>query len=285
MNYRHAFHAGNHADVLKHCVLALCLNYLNRKDKAWRYIDTHAGIGLYDLTSSEAQRSPEWRDGIARLWDKPLSDEVEELLRPYRHSVQVTNDGDELQTYPGSPAVARAIARKQDRLTLVELHPADSETLATHYAGDHQVKCIELDGWLALGSFVPPKERRGLCLVDPPFEQPGEFDRLVSGLAKAHARWREGIYLLWYPIKDVKSVDTFYNALRDWRGAPTLQISLNVRPAKGETFDGSGLICVNPPYMLHNQLETVLPALTKRLAQDSGASFELSWLTSEEELA
>lgn len=279
MNYRHAFHAGNHADVLKHTVLALCLAYLNRKEKAWRFIDTHAGAGLYDLTAPEAERSPEWKDGIARLVGHGLDAGADAALADYLRTVAAANPAGGLTRYPGSPAVARALARRQDRLTLVELHPQDFKKLDALYAGDIQVKCIALDGWLALGGFVPPKERRGLVLIDPPFEQPGEFERLADGLAKAHKRWADGIYLLWYPLKDTGAVERFCARIAAWGEAPALRAELHVRRPTGETFDGSGLICVNPPFVLEDELARALPPLARRLAQDKGAGYKLDWLT------
>ncbi len=224
MNYRHAFHAGGFADVVKHAVLALLIERLKQKDTAFRVIDTHAGIGLYDLTGDEARRSGEWRDGIGRLWQRDLDPDLAALLSPWLDAVKAANaPGDTLRRYPGSPWIARHLFRRQDRLTAVELHPKDAEALAALFAGDVQVRTIALDGWLALGAFVPPKERRGLVLVDPPYEEPDEFSRLLDGFANAHRRWPTGIYALWYPVKDLDAVDRLRVRPRQVRHPPAAQ--------------------------------------------------------------
>ncbi|RUU64971.1 23S rRNA (adenine(2030)-N(6))-methyltransferase RlmJ, partial [Mesorhizobium sp. M7A.T.Ca.TU.009.01.1.2] len=182
MNYRHAYHAGNFADVVKHVVLTRLLEYLKQKDKAFRVVDTHAGIGRYDLSSAEAQKTGEWQGGIGRLIDAPFAAPVAALLEPYLKTIRSLNPEGGIQKYPGSPLIARHLMRKQDRLTAIELHPKDAARLRTFFAGDFQARIIELDGWLALGAHLPPKEKRGLVLIDPPFEEAGEFERLVDGL-------------------------------------------------------------------------------------------------------
>ena len=279
MNYRHAFHAGNHADVFKHAVLALILTYLSKKDKAWRYIDTHAGRGTYDLSSQEAERSPEWRSGIARLLETDLPPQAAELAAPYLGAVRAANPDGALSTYPGSPAIARALARPQDRLSLIERHPGEFEALAERFSGDWQVRCVALDGWLALRSFVPPKERRGLVLIDPPFEAPGEFDRLIEGLQKAHKRWRDGIYALWYPIKDLPAVEAFKAGIAQSGLTNSLCTELTVRAPTGASFDGSGLVIVNPPFTLAEQLKHLGPALAARLSLEGGGGAVTRWLS------
>ena len=188
MNYRHIYHAGNFADVLKHAVLARLIDYLKQKDKPFRVIDTHAGIGLYDLSSEEAQKTGEWIGGIGRLLKQDLPPKVAALLAPYLDAVKSLNRESNVLIYPGSPKLARMLMRKEDRLSAMELHPADFETLKGHFDGDFQTRVTHLDGWLALNAHLPPKEKRGLILVDPPFEEPGEYERLVDGLAKA---WRK----------------------------------------------------------------------------------------------
>jgi 23S rRNA (adenine2030-N6)-methyltransferase len=188
MNYRHSYHAGNFADVLKHVVLAQIIAYLKRKDQAFRVIDTHAGVGLYDLSSEEAQKTGEWRGGIGRVdRGKAMSDRLAAFLEPWLTAVRALNPDGGMRLYPGSPKLARLLFRKQDRLSAIELHPADAKQLSSLFEGDFQVRVTELDGWLALGAHLPPKEKRGLVLIDPPFEQDGEFDRLVDGLAQGDA--------------------------------------------------------------------------------------------------
>ena len=205
MNYRHTFHAGNFADVVKHAVLALLIERLKAKATAFRVIDTHAGAGLYDLAGEQARRTDEWKGGIGRLLGKSPDPSLAALLSPYLSAVEAAQTlappgpDHSPRLYPGSPWIARHLLRPQDRLTAVELHPEDAASLSQLFAGDRQVKVIALDGWNALGAFVPPKERRGLVLIDPPFEERDEFDRLLAGLVKAHRRWPTGVYALWYP--------------------------------------------------------------------------------------
>ncbi len=202
MNYRHAFHAGNFADVFKHAVLCRILHYLRDKPAAFRVIDTHAGAGLYDLTGAEASRGGEWHDGIDRLMAAQLAGPVAALLAPFLEVVGALNERGRLKLYPGSPALARAWLRPQDRLIACEIEPKPAVALRQNLRGDTRIKTLEIDGWTALGAYVPPKERRGLLLVDPPFEEDGDFHRLSRGLAAAHRKWATGVYALWYPIKD-----------------------------------------------------------------------------------
>jgi 23S rRNA (adenine2030-N6)-methyltransferase len=275
VNYRHAYHAGNFADVFKHVVLTRIVEYLKRKDAAFRVIDTHAGIGLYELSSEEAQKTGEWRDGIGRLAGQRFNPEVETLLRPYLDAVGL-EDSAEVAEYPGSPLLTRRLLRKQDRLFAIELHPEDIVQLKALFAGDVQVRVLELDGWLALGAQLPPKEKRGLVLIDPPFEESGEFERMVAGLGKAHRRWPGGIYALWYPIKDRKAVADFRGALAA-SGIPNiLDVSLDIRgPSAEAALDGCGMIVVNPPYTLTDELEALLPTLAGVLAAGPSARFAI----------
>lgn len=283
MNYRHAFHAGNFADVVKHAVLARIVEYLKLKEKAFRVVDTHAGEGLYDLASSQAVRTGEWRDGIARLIASDPDGEAGDLLAPYLRAVASVNQGGGLGHYPGSPLIVRHLLRRQDRLTAIELHPQDAKRLEQRFSGDHQVRVIELDGWLALGAHLPPKEKRGLVLVDPPFEAEGEFDRLVDGLLRAHRRWPGGIYALWYPIKHRDEVASMIRAVRAAGIPKVLDTRFMIRPAStGEPrLDGSGMLVVNPPWTLERELSVILPFLAGVLGQEPGASWALEWVTGE----
>ncbi|RWC50076.1 MAG: 23S rRNA (adenine(2030)-N(6))-methyltransferase RlmJ [Mesorhizobium sp.] len=283
MNYRHAYHAGNFADVVKHVVLTRLIEYLKQKDKAFRVIDTHAGIGRYDLSSVEAQKTGEWQGGIGRLIDAPFAAPVAALLAPYLETVRSLNPEGGIHKYPGSPLIARHLMRKQDRLTAIELHPKDVAKLRMLFAGDFQARIIELDGWLALGAHLPPKEKRGLVLIDPPFEEAGEFERLVDGLMRAHKRWPGGIYALWYPIKDRKAIIAFRKALKQSGIPKLLDIEFEIRPASSEpSLDGSGLLVVNPPFTLEGELRTLLPALHRLLAVEKPAHWSLEWLAGEQ---
>ena len=280
MNYRHAFHAGNFADVMKHATLARILTYLMQKPAAFRVIDTHAGIGRYSLTGEEARRSPEWAEGIDRLLKADLSVPVRDLLAPYLGVVESENRNGVLSRYPGSPLIARKLFREQDRLSALELHPADYRKLRDLFEGDIQVRVTELDGWLALNAYVPPKEKRGLVLVDPPFEEPGEFGRLVDGLAKAHRKWATGLYMLWYPLKEPREVNAFTAELKASGIARMLRAELTIGPPIAGRLYGSGLILVNPPFTLEAELKLLLPALAAALAPGTG-SHRLGWIRGE----
>ena len=282
MNYRHAYHAGNFADVVKHAVLARIVEYLKLKDKAFRIIDTHAGIGVYDLSSDEAQKTGEWRDGIGKLLSAKLDPATANLLKPLLDVVRAMNPQSGLRFYPGSPMVARRLLRKQDRLSAIELHAQDAAALKKRFEGDFQTRVIELDGWLALGAHLPPKENRGLVLIDPPFEKEGEFRRLVSGLAKAHRRWPGGIYALWYPIKDRAAVNSFRAELAATGIEKILDIRFHIRqPSPEARLDGTGMIVVNPPYPLQRELQMLLPALKTALAETPQARWAVEWLAGE----
>ena len=284
MNYRHIYHAGNFADVLKHAVLARLIVYLQQKDKAFRVIDTHAGIGLYDLSSTEAQKTGEWQDGIGKLMAAALPEDAAAWLAPYLDAVRALNPEGGIKHYPGSPKLTRMLMREQDRLSAMELHPADCETLRDLFAGDYHVRVTELDGWLSLGAHMPPKEKRGLVLVDPPFEIEGEYERLVDGLVKAYRRFPGGTYCLWYPLKKGAPIKEFHEALKETEIPKMLCAELSVRSDRETTgLSGSGLIIVNPPYTLHDELRKVLPVLKSLLAQDRFASTRNVWLRGEDQ--
>lgn len=276
MNYRHAYHAGNFADVLKHVVLSLALVHLAKKEAPFRVIDTHAGIGLYDLEGEEAAKTGEWRGGIGRLIGpeaEPLPSAAAALLAPYLRAVESFNPESGLRRYPGSPCLALSLMRAADRLVANELHPADAATLRRTLASDRRAKVLELDGWLALKAQLPPKERRGLILVDPPFEEAGELDRIVTGLANARRRFDGGVYLLWYPIKDTRPVARFHQAMAAVARADSLVVELMIRsPVDSDRLNGCGLVVMNPPYTLEADLGVLLPILSARLADGSGGS-------------
>jgi 23S rRNA (adenine2030-N6)-methyltransferase len=272
MNYRHAFHAGNFADVVKHVVLTRVLAHLLKKDTAFRAIDTHAGLGRYDLGGDEAGRTGEWRDGVARL-DPPFDDAVETLIAPYQDVLARTRARFGAQTYPGSPQILREMLRPRDRAVLVELHPADHARLAEAFVTAPNIKVLHLDGWTALHSLVPPPERRGLVLLDPPYETPGELERLGREMARAWRKWRTGLFVGWYPIKDPAGVEPALSALED-AGARALRLEVMIhRPEDPSRLNGCGLLVVNPPWPLEAEAQTVLPALAERLARGPYAGF------------
>jgi 23S rRNA (adenine2030-N6)-methyltransferase len=284
VNYRHAFHAGSFADVFKHAVLCRILHYLRGKPAAFRVIDTHAGAGLYDLTGVEASRGGEWHDGIERLLAALLAEPVATLLAPYLEVIGALNERGRLKTYPGSPAIARAWLRPQDRLIACELEPKAAATLGRSLRGDNRIKTLAIDGWTALSAYVPPPERRGLVLVDPPFEEDSDFHRLSHGLVGAHRKWATGIFALWYPIKDRGEPDALAKRLRRLGIGKTLRAELNVAPLSDPTrLNGSGLILVNPPWTLYGELSVLLPALAGVLGRQDQGGFKLDWLSGEGE--
>ena len=218
MNYRHDFHAGNFADVFKHIVLSRLVEYLKRKDKAFRVVDTHAGSGRYDLPPAEQRDArgnpPEWVGGIGRLAGWQPQGEAQSLLAPYLSAV--FGDGRQtLSAYPGSPLLVMELMRKQDRLTACELHPEAVGRLKALFAGNYRARILELDGWLVPGSQLPPKEKRGLLLIDPPFEEAADFDRMAEAAQRAAKRWSGGMLAFWYPLKHVAQVARFKKALAE----------------------------------------------------------------------
>lgn len=282
MNYRHAFHAGGFADVLKHAVLGRILAHLRAKPAAFRVIDTHAGAGLYDLAGPEASRSPEWERGIHRLLSTPMADDVRALFAPYLDVVAALNAPGRLATYPGSPAIVRAQLRPQDRLIACELEPNAAAALVRHLGHDRRIKVIAIDGYLALNAYVPPPERRGLVLVDPPFERADDFTRLAQGLSTAHRKWATGLYLVWYPIKGRTGPDALARRLTRSGIGKILRAELEVgADADGDRLAGCGLIAVNPPWTLEAELKMMLPALAAVLAGPGRGAYRLDWLARE----
>ncbi len=280
MNYRHAYHAGNFADVLKHTVLALVIEHLKQKPAPFRVIDTHAGTGEYDLHGVEASKTGEWREGIARVIATAKSAEVAALLAPYLTAIGAADGTGVPQHYPGSPLLARRLLRPEDRLIVNELHPEDAAALAALFARDKQAKVSTLDGWTALKAFLPPKERRGVVLIDPPFEQPGELDRLVQALEDAVRRFATGIVLLWYPIKATAPIAAFERRLADLSVEKMLRVELMIRSGSDPSLlNGTGLIVLNPPYTLVDKLKILMPYFAATLSVDGKPSWRLDWLT------
>ncbi|MFC3694757.1 23S rRNA (adenine(2030)-N(6))-methyltransferase RlmJ [Chenggangzhangella methanolivorans] len=276
MNYRHAFHAGNFADVLKHVVLAKIVAHLNLKDAPWSYLDTHAGVGIYDLSGEEAERTGEWRNGVGRLRDKRLGEAAETLLAPWR--AVLAELGPTL--YPGSPEIVLRLARAGDRLRLCEKHPKDVAALVDVVGRDRRAKVTEIDGWTALGAWLPPRERRGLVLVDPPFEETGEHGRMAEAFLKAHRIWPTGTYALWRPIKDQRADAAFLKPLAEAGVPKLLDVRLLVRAARDpKTLAGSGLVIANPPWTLADELTAGLPEIARALAQAEGAEAQIEALS------
>src|SRR5262249_23760427 len=282
MNYQHAFHAGNFADVHKHVVLTRIIAYLRGKPAGFRVIDSHAGTGCYDLAGAQATRSGEWREGIARVFAGAddagkMNAAARALLAPYLDTVAAFNRGGGLHFYPGSPLIAKALLRRQDRLIACELEPAAAASLKLALRGEPRAKVLPIDGWMALKANIPPKERRGLVLVDPAYEDSADFLRLDEALAQSYRKWPGGLYLLWYPIKARDAADALARRLRRLNVPKILRCELSVgAPREAGALAGSGLIVVNPPFPLENELRTLLPALVRLLAPAGGS--RIDWL-------
>jgi len=278
LNYRHVFHAGNFADVFKHAVVTLLLRSLARKDAPFCYCDTHAGAGRYDLQSEAARKTGEYRDGIQRIWDKtPLSG-----LEDYLAAVRAMNPAGTLHYYPGSPAIARYLLRSQDRMVLIEQHPEECERLNVEFAGDRRVTVHRQDGYAALKAFLPPREKRGLVLIDPPYESMNEYAQAVDGLRVAHTRWSTGVFAVWYPIKDRAPVRGFHRQLTASGIRKMLVAELCPYPADSAfRLNGSGIVIVNPPWQVDETLAALLPRLLEVLRQNRSGRVELFWLVPE----
>jgi 23S rRNA (adenine2030-N6)-methyltransferase len=282
MNYRHAFHAGNFADVFKHVVLSRIVAHLRAKPTAFRAIDTHAGAGLYDLTGEEANRTGEFHNGIERLIHAPLDANARQLLSLYLDAIAAHNPPGRLSVYPGSPALLHAWLRPQDGLIACELEPKGAAALSKALRGDPRAKAVTIDGWIALSACVPPKERRGVVIVDPPYEQPNEFIRLCDSVQAAHRKWPTGIYLLWYPIKDRCEPDALATRLARSGIAKIARAELDLAPTKGDPgLRGCGLVVVNPPWTLERELAVLLPVLASVLSLDGNGKWRFDWLASE----
>jgi 23S rRNA (adenine2030-N6)-methyltransferase len=277
MNYRHAYHAGNFADVMKHAGLVLVLEHLKRKDKPFFLLDTHAGAGLTALDGEEAGKTGEYRDGIGRIL---TCDAPHAALRPYLDALATFGcSGATPRTYPGSPLLAAHLARANDRLAFCELHPEDATILRSHFHHDPRTKVYAIDGYTALKSMLPPKERRGAVLIDPPFEDRAEFDRIRRELMQGLTRFATGTYLIWYPIKDPSISGTFLDLMERDGPPKTLRAELLIRaddnPAR---MSGCGLLIVNPPWQIDETLADLFHWLAETLAQGEGAKARVDWL-------
>ncbi len=266
LSYRHAFHAGNHADLLKHGALVLALHYLVQKEAPLYYIDTHAGAGRYRLGSDEAQKTGEYRDGIDRIWQQP---EPHPLLADYLAIVtELNGTKDALRFYPGSPLFAAHCLRPQDRLRLFERHPQDYPLLARQFDGDRRVQVSKDDGFAGLKALLPPPSRRALVLIDPPYEVKSDYQQVVAALRDAHRRFATGVYLLWYPLIEQADAKRLPQQLAALKLGPSLRAELCVAaPGEVAGLYGSGLYVINPPWQLAEQLRQLLPWLIERVAR------------------
>ena len=285
MNYRHEFHAGNFADVLKHAFMARVLVYLTRKDAALRFIDTHAGAGSYDLDDDAGRRSPEWRDGIARLLKAKPPAEIVELLQPYLDAVGPFDpESGRPAAYPGSPALAQALLRADDKIALCEAHPEEHDRLMTALGRDRRLRISSADGYVSLNAYLPPVERRGLVLIDPPYEQPDEAARVEAALERALPKWPRGVFMLWRPIKGSLDDARFLNSIRALGQPDILGLELDVGavapgPHSVAPLRRSGLLVVNPPFGFVDEARVLMPYLTKLLTRGPGSEYKVAWVT------
>jgi 23S rRNA (adenine2030-N6)-methyltransferase len=277
LSYRHAFHAGNHADVLKHFIEVQLLRYLAQKDKPYWYIDTHAGAGCYELDTGYATKNAEFESGIARLWQR---DDLPAPLREYITLVKKLNPDGELKLYPGSPLVAHELLRREDRARLFELHPADHEILLENFSADSRRVLIQkADGFGALKALLPPPPRRALVLIDPPYEEKQDYQRVVTALNEGLKRFANGIYAVWYPQLQRAESRQLPQQLKQLAVKSWLHVALSVQGQSEDGFGmhGSGMFILNPPWTLHDELKQVMPYLLKILGQDAAATFELEF--------
>ncbi|EGR5063580.1 23S rRNA (adenine(2030)-N(6))-methyltransferase RlmJ [Vibrio cholerae] len=278
LSYRHSFHAGNHADVLKHIVQSLILNSLQQKEKPFVYHDTHSGVGRYDLTHEWSEKTGEYKQGIARVWQQ---DNIPAELDSYLDAIRQLNQGETLRYYPGSPRVARAHLREQDRMVLTELHPSDYPLLEQEFDRDRQVSIYKEDGFARLKASLPPQERRGLVLIDPPYELAKEYGDVVRAIAHSYKRWATGIYAIWYPVVNRCDIDDMLQGLQGLEIRKILQIELGVAPDTNERgMTASGMIVINPPWTLESQMQTILPFLKQAIAPATG-HYKVEWVVPE----
>jgi 23S rRNA (adenine2030-N6)-methyltransferase len=277
--YRHLFHAGNFADVFKHALLARLLVALEKKDKPLCYVDTHAGLGVYDLAHEWARKNAEFQDGIGRLWSRK---DVPALLAPYLDTVRAENRGARLRYYPGSARIAQRLLRPTDRLVLSELNKADCAELGERCVADRRVTVHLMDGYQSLKAHLPPKERRGLVLIDSSFDRAGEFRRLAGALAAAHERWATGVYALWYPLMEPTVMRAFERDAVATSIRKILQLELAVRPEGWKPgMRGCGMLVVNPPFGFEAEARAILEWLWRALAVEGAGGQRVRWLVPE----
>lgn len=277
MNYRHIFHAGNFADVLKHTILCMLLEHLKKKDKGFLYLDTHAGIARYTLTSDIAQKTCEYLNGIAKIYHLATCPPA---IKTYQNIVRAFNDNnDMLQYYPGSPQIAAALLRPQDHMILAELHPEDVQTLKSEFAGNQQVAVHHIDGYQSIKAFLPPKTGRGLILIDPPFEAKDEFTKIADTLTLAAKRFPQGIYAIWFPIKDLNHVKNFVFKIKELELKDGLFIKFAIGKLPEEAgLTSCGMLILNAPWKFSDELQPVIAWLTQTLALDASAAFRINTL-------
>ncbi len=283
MNYRHAFHAGNFGDVLKHVVLMMLVEHLKKKPAPFVYVDTHAGRGRYDLSEAESQRSGEYKGGIGRLLEIPeaaLSPEIAAYVRLVRECAGAGHSA--ITAYPGSPLLVARLRRPTDRMVLAETHAKEAQALRGVLGRGRLVSVLESDGYATLKAQLPPREHRGLVLIDPPYESDQEFDRILAALEVAYERWPTGMYCIWYPLTERAAPQRFRRNLEGSGIRKVLDVTLSVLPDDAAIgMRGAGLVIVNPPWLLDERLAELLPDLHRLLVPHGAGGTTLDWWTAE----
>ncbi|MBA5807755.1 23S rRNA (adenine(2030)-N(6))-methyltransferase RlmJ [Morganella morganii] len=279
LSYRHSFHAGNHADVLKHTVQSLIIESLKEKDKPFLYLDTHAGAGRYQLSGEHAERTGEYLEGIARIW---AQESVPEELKTYLEAVSALNPRGDLRFYPGSPLIAAHLLRDYDKLNISELHPSDFPLLRNEFSRDNRARVVREDGYQQLKSQLPPLSRRGFVLIDPPYELKNDYQAVVKGIQEGHRRFATGTYAVWYPVVLRQQIKRMVKDFQATGIRKILQIELAVRPDSDQRgMTASGMIVINPPWKLEAQMKSVLPWLHKVLVPEGTGHTLVEWITPE----
>ncbi len=279
LSYRHSFHAGNYADVLKHIVQLLILEALQQKEKGFLYLDTHAGAGLYSLQSFEAEKTAEFTEGIGYLWER---DDLPEIVRYYLQQVKQINPKDKLNFYPGSPLLAANLLRPQDRAILTELHPSDYPLLRKNMQKFSNIQVKRENGFQQLKSALPPKERRGFVLIDPPYELKEDYQLVVEAIVEGYKRFATGTYAIWYPVVLRQQIKKMIHSFEATQIRKILQIELGIRPDSTQRgMTASGMIVINPPWKLESQMREILPYLSEVLAPAGTGHWSVNWITPE----
>ena len=277
--YRHIFHAGNFSDVFKHAAVVQLAILITRKDKPFLYLDTHAGIGRYDLSLPWAQKNREFEQGIGRIFDR---NDCPEVVRPYLDAVRKFNPDRKLRFYPGSPVLVHQLIRDGDRMVLVDLGREDHGRLQKEFEGERRVQVRNMDGYQALKAYLPPRERRGLILVDSPFDRKDEFRRLSEAIVDAHRRFSTGVYAVWYPLMDAKSIEGFEQSISAKGIRKVLKLELSVHSATGQQgLRGSAMLIINPPYGFDSIAAPMLHWLWAALSPDGEGRYSVKWLVGE----
>ncbi|MCX8575029.1 MULTISPECIES: 23S rRNA (adenine(2030)-N(6))-methyltransferase RlmJ [unclassified Gilliamella] len=279
LSYRHSYHAGNHADVLKHIVLTLCIESLKEKEKPFLYLDTHSGAGRYLLKSEHAEKTGEYLSGINLLWQQP---DLPKQLDTYLSILQRYNPFDTLKYYPGSPLIAKQLLREQDKLNLTELHPTDYPFLRQEFNKDKRARVLREDGFAQLKSKLPPESRRGLILIDPSYEIKDDYQKIPTAINEAYKRFATGVYLIWYPVVSRTQTQRMIDGIVNLGIKRISQFELALKPDNNQKgMTASGMIVINPPWKLHEQMQSIMPWLKEKLDTEKTGNFTIKELVSE----